>query len=135
MFPRTPRRISTELDVIPFSSTTPPADLGWLVCGSCGLGLQSHQPDSQTPGRLLGTCDGCGRWYLVLLEQDLVSALMVAIPESEAFRSAWEQHGGPDGMGTESLPVGSALGSGSVPSAAPLGEESIGDGIVKVHAP
>jgi hypothetical protein len=135
MFPRTPLRISTELDVIPFTSTKPPADLSWLVCGFCGLGLQSHQPDAQTPGRLLGTCDGCGRWFLILLEQDLVSALMVAMPASEAFVSAWESHGGHDGKGTDTLPEGSQWGDDSNPSSVPSGQEPIGDGMVKVRAP
>jgi hypothetical protein len=46
MFARAPLRISTELDVIPFTSTTPQADPSWLVYGFCGLGLQSHLPDA-----------------------------------------------------------------------------------------
>jgi hypothetical protein len=135
MFPRKPLRISTELDVIPFLSTAPPADLEWLKCGNCHFGLQTHQPDAQSPARLLGTCDGCGHWYLIMLEPDMVSALMVALPETEAFRSAWAEHGGPDGKGTRSPPGKSSRGTGTGPSSAPPGEDPTGDGMVKVRAP
>jgi hypothetical protein len=134
MFPKKPRRISTDLDVISFSSASP-IDLSWIACGRCRLGLQRHQPDPKSPGRLLGTCDSCGLWYLILIEPDMVSALMVAIPEGESFSSAWEEHGGPDGEGTGLPSDKSEADSGSAPSSPLPGEEPMGEGMVEVHAP
>jgi hypothetical protein len=134
VFPRKSRRISTDLHVIPFSSATASADLNWLACGGCQLGLRVYQPDPNSPTRLLGTCDGCGRWYMILMEPDGVSALIVSLPESELFRSAWEDHGGPDGDGTVS-PSGGSEGISSDRSLSAPGEESMENGMVKVHAP
>ena len=97
MLPMKPLRLSTDLDVIPFASDKPPDDLGWLICVPCQLVLHHHQPDVQAPARLLGTCDGCGRWYLILMKPDGTSALMVALPEGGLFRTVWDEYGAPDG--------------------------------------
>jgi hypothetical protein len=130
MTPKRRLRLTADLDVIPFSSVTPPDDMGWLLCLACRLALHRHQPDQQTPSRLLGTCEGCGRWYLILMKPDITSALMVALPEGELFRSAWDDHGGPDGMGEKIAPDGSSGSSGGGGTEVPFGE-----GLIEVHAP
>jgi len=35
-----------------------------LVCRKCESDLTLHQPDTEMPDRLLGTCDKCKTWYL-----------------------------------------------------------------------
>lgn len=35
-----------------------------LACRKCGSDLTLHQPDSEMPERILGTCDECKAWYL-----------------------------------------------------------------------
>jgi hypothetical protein len=35
-----------------------------LVCRKCASVLTLHQPDSDMPDRILGTCGGCKTWYL-----------------------------------------------------------------------
>jgi hypothetical protein len=34
-------------------------------CGDCQATLNVHQPDENRPDHLLGTCDACGRWFLI----------------------------------------------------------------------
>jgi len=33
-----------------------------LVCRKCGSDLTLHQPDTEMPERILGTCDECKTW-------------------------------------------------------------------------
>ncbi|MCA1685243.1 MAG: hypothetical protein LC745_04540, partial [Planctomycetia bacterium] len=49
-----------------------------ILCARCHAPLERHQPDEEQPERLLGTCGGCGTWYLV----DLASSVMIALPVS-----------------------------------------------------
>jgi hypothetical protein len=135
MIARNPLRITTELAVIPFSAGTPPVDLDWLACGDCHFGLETHQPDPQAPGRMLGTCDNCGRWYLILMEPDMASALMVALPETKSLHAAWDEHGGPERQGMGWPAIDPAQDSGQPPSTVPPKDEPIGDGLTRVHAP
>jgi hypothetical protein len=37
-------------------------------CSHCSLPLSLSQPDVDLPGRLLGICERCKRWYLVELD-------------------------------------------------------------------
>ena len=94
MPPKLPRRLAAELDVIPFAFASPPGDLDWVRCARCCSRLALSQPDLQSPARLLGVCEGCRRWYLIVMEPDLGSALMVVLPESREFQAAWESHEG-----------------------------------------
>jgi hypothetical protein len=50
-----------------------------VVCVRCPSTLERHQPDGDRPDRLLGTCPGCGAWYLI----DLATAVMIVLPVSE----------------------------------------------------
>ena len=36
-----------------------------IPCLSCDTPLELHQPDSDTPERLLGTCPACGAWFIL----------------------------------------------------------------------
>ena len=90
MSSKAPRRVAAHLDVIPFHFEAPPADLDWVRCSRCRDHLSLHQPDLQSPARLLGICDGCRRWYLVLMAPGLASAMMVVLPEDQAFQAAWD---------------------------------------------
>ena len=94
MFSKAPRRVAAHLDVIPLEFAAPPADLDWVRCAHCHEHLDLHQPDSQSPARFLGVCEGCRRWYLVLIGPGHASAMMVVLPESQEFQAAWEAHEG-----------------------------------------
>lgn len=47
-----------------------------VLCARCHRVLERHQPDEEQPDRLLGTCAGCGAWFLL----DLVNSVMIALP-------------------------------------------------------
>jgi hypothetical protein len=51
-----------------------------VLCSRCHSVLDRHQPDETQPDRLLGTCDGCGAWYLL----DLVTSVMIALPDASS---------------------------------------------------
>ncbi len=51
-------------------------------CPSCLDDLTVHQPDQQSPDRLLGTCEECRAWFLI----DTDGGIMVRLPSVEAFR-------------------------------------------------
>jgi len=53
-------------------------------CLACGESLWIHQPDIDTPERLLGTCDGCGAWHLI----DGDRAITVLLPDGDGLRNA-----------------------------------------------
>ena len=48
-----------------------------ILCARCQSELESHQPDVELPERLLGTCEGCGTWYLI----DADAGVMFALPD------------------------------------------------------
>jgi hypothetical protein len=50
-----------------------------VLCARCQVVLVRHQPDEEQPDRLLGTCDGCGAWFLL----DLTNSVMIALPDTE----------------------------------------------------
>jgi hypothetical protein len=95
MSTKVPRRVATDPDVIRFAFESPPGDPGRVRCARCREDLTLHQPDLQSPGRLLGICGGCRRWYLVVMGPGRDSALMVVVPEDRELRAAWESPGGP----------------------------------------
>ncbi len=49
--------------------TLPFHDPGAVPCPSCSEALSLCQPDPECPDRLVGTCPGCGAWYLVVPAQ------------------------------------------------------------------
>jgi hypothetical protein len=52
-----------------------------LRCPGCHRELALHQPDVQSPDRLLGACRECRDWFLV----DLSSGVMVRLPDQAAL--------------------------------------------------
>jgi hypothetical protein len=56
-------------------------------CRTCEAKLTLHQPDEDSPERLLGTCAGCGGWYLIEILQDGTEAFLLDLPNIALFRS------------------------------------------------
>lgn len=52
-----------------------------VLCAHCQTPLEHHQPDVEQPDRLLGTCSGCGAWYLI----DLQAVVMIELPETASL--------------------------------------------------
>ncbi len=53
-------------------------------CQGCDAPLSIHQPDLNAPERLLGTCGGCGSWYLIDCDRDII----VLLPDTVGLRNA-----------------------------------------------
>lgn len=53
-----------------------------VECDGCGIPLDIHQPDPNRPDRLLGTCEACGNWVLIVADDESNSALLVRLPEA-----------------------------------------------------
>ncbi len=53
------------------------------VCRECGSDLDLHQPDTDLPERLLGTCGACKAWYLI----DAIGGHQTVIPETRGTLS------------------------------------------------
>jgi hypothetical protein len=59
-------------------------DVSDVRCTKCQSPLGLHQPDSELPDRLIGTCEGCDAWYLM----DVAKGVMVLLPVEELLRRA-----------------------------------------------
>jgi len=58
-----------------------------LYCPDCQIPLDLHQPDQEEPMQLLGTCDECSKWFLVVeLDSDWSGTLLLEIPSAETIR-------------------------------------------------
>jgi hypothetical protein len=68
--------IRLSLDLIRLTSGLP--DHAGSACPVCEGVLAIHQPDEQSPERLLGTCMECRSWFLI----DEAGALMLRLPEA-----------------------------------------------------
>jgi hypothetical protein len=55
-----------------------------VLCACCQCILERHQPDTERPDRLLGTCPDCGAWFLI----DDDARVMLALPDVRALRDA-----------------------------------------------
>jgi hypothetical protein len=77
-------RVPASLDVIPFARAVEDPDQ--LHCPDCGKPLETHQPDVDSPDRLVGTCPGCRRWYLVFSDAGGADVVMVLLPDREWVR-------------------------------------------------
>lgn len=53
-----------SLDVSGLFIAKPDSTEGDAVCRKCGSDLTLHQPDTEMPERILGTCDECKTWYV-----------------------------------------------------------------------
>ena len=61
-------------------------DLGLLPELRCAL--EHHQPDAEEPQRFVGTCDACGRWYLLDWVPRTTEGLMLVLPSYEELQAA-----------------------------------------------
>ncbi len=85
---------SAESTVLPLvvRSIKPGEESGTLECPACASPLNLIQPDEGDPTRLIGTCESCSAWgLLVELEPDWQQALMIEIPGGEEVCRSYEQ--------------------------------------------
>ncbi len=68
-------------------------------CLNCLSDLILHQPDINTPERLLGVCESCKHWYLIDLVGEVNEGVMVWLPDNEVVR----------GLSRENPPAGISL--------------------------
>ncbi len=57
-----------------------PDDAEHVCCLGCGEQLGLTQPETEEPERLVGTCGGCGRWYLLDWHPGSRKGLMLLLP-------------------------------------------------------
>jgi hypothetical protein len=61
-----------------------------LCCTTCQAPLNLHQPDEEQPSQLLGTCDSCFRWFLLVeSELDWEGMLLFELPSAETIRKTF----------------------------------------------
>jgi hypothetical protein len=65
-----------------------PEDATWVCCLNCAAPLELHQPEAEEPQRFVGTCDQCGRWYLLDWVPHSTEGLMLMLPSHEELRMA-----------------------------------------------
>jgi hypothetical protein len=80
---------------MPVAAVLPCADdATWVCCLGCGAPLEIHQPEAEEPRRFVGTCDECGRWYLLDWVPLSGDGLMLLLPTREEL---WATFTSPDG--------------------------------------
>jgi hypothetical protein len=57
------------------------------VCLDCRTRLDVHQPDEVHPEHLLGTCAGCGVWYLIEVGHNETEAYLIDLPNVNQIRA------------------------------------------------
>jgi hypothetical protein len=71
-----------------FASTPiPPDEPVNVFCMECDHRVEIHQPDSELPERMLGTCEYCQTWYLVECDTDAGDAMLILLPDPSQFRN------------------------------------------------
>jgi hypothetical protein len=79
-----PKKVSTSLNMLRFPS--PSESRVETLCLHCASPLAIHQPDVETPERLLGTCESCKHWFLIDLVREWSEGVIVWLPDSEVVR-------------------------------------------------
>jgi hypothetical protein len=74
----THRSISLPLSINRFRAKD--GDIPRLRCQRCTIPLQIHQPDLETPDRLLGTCPGCHQWCFIESHSEQGWAAIALLP-------------------------------------------------------
>ena len=67
-----------------------PEDATWVCCLNCAAPLELHQPDAEEPRRFVGTCDQCGRWYLLDWVPLTGEVLMLLLPSHEELQATFQ---------------------------------------------
>jgi hypothetical protein len=74
-----PRTLSVAM---PVTGVLPcPEDSTWVCCLGCGAPLELYQPETDEPQRFIGTCNQCGRWYLLDWNPQSSEGLMLLLPD------------------------------------------------------
>jgi hypothetical protein len=55
-------------------------------CLDCDQPVEMHQPDSELPERMLGTCEHCQAWYLLECDPDAAQAVLILLPDFSLLR-------------------------------------------------
>ena len=74
-----PRTISLEMPFAAISHCV--QDEEWVCCLNCDQPLGLSQPENEEPERLIGTCSGCGRWYLLDWHPGSNEGVMLLLPD------------------------------------------------------
>lgn len=85
---------AAKVTVLPFvvRTITPGGESQTLNCPECESPLNLIQPDEGDPCRLLGTCESCSAWgVLIELEQDWQKALLIEVPGGDELFRSYEQ--------------------------------------------
>jgi hypothetical protein len=77
------QRVSAHLAILRFP---PPFDQVGSRCLHCSSQLSLHQPDPQSPERLIGVCEDCKHWFLIDVLSDVTGGVMVWLPDLEVIR-------------------------------------------------
>ncbi len=56
-----------------------------IPCLNCTHALEIHQPEVGEPERFIGTCEQCGRWYLMDCTEAQEANLMILLPDRSEF--------------------------------------------------
>lgn len=85
---------AAKATILPFvvRTITPGGETQTLNCPACECPLNLIQPDEGDPCRLLGTCESCSAWgLLVELEPDWQKALLIEVPDGEELFRSYQQ--------------------------------------------
>lgn len=88
--PRSPARHTMGVTIDVVTVPLPDDGLSSIPCPHCKAPLTIHQPEAHVPDHLLGTCEGCGAWYVVGLVHDGHEAVFVHLAVDELVRRAAE---------------------------------------------
>ncbi len=78
------KRVLPPLDVLRF-----PAAFEHRIetlCLNCSSILTLHQPDKESPDRLIGICESCKHWFLIDMIPDEIEGVMVRLPDLQVIR-------------------------------------------------
>src|SRR4051812_49634235 len=78
------KRVSADLDLIRFPA--PPVRAVRACCLHCFSPLVLHQPDPDSPERMLGICERCKHWFLIDLLPRRSEGVMVRLPDNKVIR-------------------------------------------------
>jgi hypothetical protein len=87
--------MSTDKVSLPVSRLVLDGDFSAVRCARCRGSLDLHQPDTETPQRILATCDECKTWYLIEVERGWIFSLPVVPSPGDGSRVVVEGDPGP----------------------------------------
>jgi hypothetical protein len=79
-----PRLAPLQLTLIRHPSAPDSLD---VPCSACGTPVEVHQPDSDDPEFVLGTCSECGQWLLIASDPDGQAVQVLVLPTKDQLRA------------------------------------------------